>query len=107
MEEGHKLLLHAEMRAPGRAWLELSVEPADDGSRYTQRAIFFPRGLPGRLYWWGVWPFHGFIFPSMARNILATAAALEEPGPGAPEQSTPADQAAARITPAAETPDRG
>ena len=110
MEEGHKLLLHAEMRAPGRAWLELSVEPEGEGSRYRQRAIFFPRGLPGRLYWWGVWPFHGFIFPSMARNILATAAALDDPAPGAPGQSDQADQAdgaAARISPAGETPARG
>ncbi|PLC11135.1 NAD(P)-dependent oxidoreductase [Kocuria flava] len=98
LEEGHRLLLHAEMKAPGRAWLELSVEPEGEGSRYRQRAIFFPRGLPGRLYWWGVWPFHGFIFPSMARNILATAAALDEPGPGAPRR------AAERIAPAAGPP---
>jgi uncharacterized protein YbjT (DUF2867 family) len=77
MEEGHRLLLHAEMKAPGRAWLELSVAAEGAGSRYTQRAIFFPRGLPGKLYWWGVWPFHGVIFPAMARNILDRA--LEEP----------------------------
>lgn len=80
MEEGRKLLLHAEMRTPGRAWLELSVEPEGTGSRYRQRAIFFPRGLPGKLYWWTVWPFHGLIFPSMARNILAAAAAPDAPG---------------------------
>ncbi|MCM3686890.1 SDR family oxidoreductase [Kocuria rosea] len=89
MEEGHKLLLHAEMKAPGRAWLELSVEPEGEGSRYRQRAIFFPRGLPGRLYWWGVWPFHGFIFPSMARNVLARAATLEVPE-GTPAAGTAA-----------------
>jgi uncharacterized protein YbjT (DUF2867 family) len=83
MEEGRRLLLHAEMKAPGRAWLELSVEPEGDGSRYKQRAIFFPKGLPGRLYWWGVWPFHGFIFPSMARNILSRAAALDTTEQGA------------------------
>ncbi|MFI7483472.1 SDR family oxidoreductase [Kocuria sp. M1R5S2] len=77
LEEGRRLLLHAEMKAPGRAWLELSVEPEGTGSRYRQRAIFFPKGLPGRLYWWGVWPFHGLIFPSMARNILAAAHALD------------------------------
>ena len=57
-----------------------------------------------------MWPFHGFIFPSMARNILATAAALDDPAPGAPGQSDQADQAdgaAARISPAGETPARG
>ena len=41
---------------------------------YRQRAIFFPQGAAGKAYWWGVYPFHGFIFPSMARNILARAA---------------------------------
>ncbi|MFK0001753.1 SDR family oxidoreductase [Paenarthrobacter sp. NPDC090522] len=78
IERGHLLRLRAEMRAPGRAWLELAVEPDGGGSLYKQRAIFFPRGLAGRLYWLGVYPFHGFIFPSMARNISAAAIALQE-----------------------------
>ncbi|MFP5015920.1 SDR family oxidoreductase [Paenarthrobacter ureafaciens] len=78
IDRGHLLRLRAEMRAPGRAWLELAVEPDGDGSLYRQRAIFFPRGLAGRLYWLGVYPFHGVIFPSMARNISAAATALQE-----------------------------
>jgi len=78
IHRGRLLRLRAEMRAPGRAWLELSVEPDGAGSRYKQRAIFFPRGLGGRLYWLGVYPFHGIIFPSMARNISAAAASLPE-----------------------------
>ena len=74
IEPGRQLRLRAEMLVPGEAWLELTAEPDGDGTRYRQRAIYFPRGLFGKLYWWGVWPFHGLIFPSMARNILAKAA---------------------------------
>ncbi|WP_457966387.1 SDR family oxidoreductase [Arthrobacter sp. D1-29] len=73
IERGKLLRLRAEMRAPGRAWLELSVEPDSAGSRYRQRAIFFPKGLSGRLYWMGVLPFHSLIFPAMSRNIIAAA----------------------------------
>ena len=47
IDRGRLLRLRAEMRAPGRAWLELSVEPEGTGSRYRQRAIFFPKGLSG------------------------------------------------------------
>ncbi|MGO4144774.1 SDR family oxidoreductase [Paenarthrobacter sp. YAF11_1] len=81
IDRGHLLRLRAEMRAPGGAWLELAVEPDGNGSLYKQRAIFFPRGLAGRLYWLGVYPFHGFIFPSMARNISAAAITLQESSP--------------------------
>ncbi len=70
---GEKLRLRAEMKLPGRAWLELSVVPDGDTSEYRQRAVFFPRGLAGRLYWLGVLPFHGVVFASMARNITRTA----------------------------------
>ncbi|WP_314215333.1 SDR family oxidoreductase [Pseudarthrobacter equi] len=76
IDRGKLLRLRAEMRAPGRAWLELAVEPDGDGSRYRQRAIFFPKGLSGRLYWLAVLPFHSFIFPAMARNITAAAQEL-------------------------------
>ena len=71
---GRLLRLRAEMRLPGLAWLELSVEPdADGGSRYRQRALFHPRGLAGHLYWWSVSPFHAVVFGGMARNITARA----------------------------------
>ncbi|HET7781737.1 MAG TPA: SDR family oxidoreductase [Arthrobacter sp.] len=73
IDRGRLLRLRAEMRAPGRAWLELSVEPDGNGSRYRQRAIFFPKGLSGRLYWLAVLPFHSLIFPAMARNITRAA----------------------------------
>ncbi|MGM9474070.1 SDR family oxidoreductase [Pseudarthrobacter sp. YS3] len=76
IERGRLLRLRAEMRAPGRAWLELSVEPDGDGSLYRQRAIFFPKGLSGKLYWLAVLPFHSLIFPAMSRNITAAAQKL-------------------------------
>ncbi|MGN8129895.1 SDR family oxidoreductase [Paenarthrobacter sp. 22069] len=86
IERGRLLRLRAEMRAPGRAWLELSVEPDGGGSRYRQRAIFFPKGLSGRLYWLAVLPFHSLIFPAMARNITTAAQKLAdaEPAPITP-----------------------
>ena len=74
--------LRAEMRAPGRAWLELAVEPDGNGSLYRQRAIFFPKGLSGKLYWLAVLPFHSLIFPAMSRNITAAAQKLAEADAG-------------------------
>ncbi|MGV8969041.1 MAG: SDR family oxidoreductase [Microbacteriaceae bacterium] len=74
IERGTMLRLRAEMRVPGKAWLELSVEPdPDGGSNYKQRAVFFPKGLGGRLYWWVILPFHGIIFPGMATRIIKAA----------------------------------
>ena len=70
----HRLVLTAEMKVDGNAWLILEVEDNEDGgSTYTQRALFEPKGLPGNLYWWMVSPFHAFIFPYMRRNILNAA----------------------------------
>jgi uncharacterized protein YbjT (DUF2867 family) len=68
------LRLRAEMKVPGRAWLEMTVAPdAPAGSRYRQRAVFLPRGLAGHVYWWAVAPFHGLVFGGMVRNIARTA----------------------------------
>ena len=64
------LRLRAEMRMPGRAWLEFEVVPDGHGhAMLRQRAIYWPRGLAGHLYWWSVAPFHAFVFPPMARHI--------------------------------------
>ncbi|MFF1573066.1 SDR family oxidoreductase [Leifsonia sp. NPDC058292] len=72
---GRELRLRAEMRVPGPAWLELSARPGDDGtgSVYHQRAVFFPKGLPGRLYWLAILPFHGVIFSGMVNRIVIEA----------------------------------
>ncbi len=70
------LRLRAEMRLPGRAWLELIVDQGTHGgTRYRQRAVFYPTGLPGLAYWWLIKPFHGVVFGGMQRNIARTAAA--------------------------------
>jgi uncharacterized protein YbjT (DUF2867 family) len=75
IERPRFLRLRAEMRVPGRAWLEMRAEPDGAGSTYRQRAVFFPKGLAGRLYWWSVLPFHGVVFAGMANRITAEAEA--------------------------------
>lgn len=68
------LRLRAEMRLPGDAWLELCTDVDAEGrTQFRQRALFHPHGLPGHLYWWAVWPFHGIVFGGMQRNIARAA----------------------------------
>jgi len=64
-----RLLLYAEMKLPGEAWLELKI----DGQELVLIATFRPNGLLGRLYWWMFYPFHWFIFPGMVRHIVKNA----------------------------------
>ena len=61
-----RLLLFAEMKLPGEAWLEFKVL----GDKLIQTATFRPLGLAGRLYWYAVMPFHGFIFNGMLTEIV-------------------------------------
>lgn len=67
-EEG-RLLLYAEMKVPGEAWLEFKVKASDGGSVLIQTASFRPKGLAGRLYWYGLLPIHKLIFRGMANAI--------------------------------------
>jgi uncharacterized protein YbjT (DUF2867 family) len=62
-----KLLLYAEMKLPGEAWLEFKIEEG----LLKQTATFRPRGLWGRLYWFSVLPFHGFIFSGMINKLVS------------------------------------
>jgi uncharacterized protein YbjT (DUF2867 family) len=73
VEPGRLLRLRAEMRLPGLAWLDLSVERRDGRTWYRQRALFHPRGLLGHLYWWAVRPFHRIVFGGMRRNVRDAA----------------------------------
>jgi uncharacterized protein YbjT (DUF2867 family) len=74
IEHGRFLRLRAEMKLPGLAWLEMTAEPRHGGgSLYRQRAVFFPKGLTGRLYWFAVYPFHGIVFSGMANRITSAA----------------------------------
>ncbi len=70
---GRRLQLYAEMRLPGEAWLTFTAEPDEGGSRLEQKAVFVPRGLLGRLYWWAMLPFHVAIFRVMAERIARAA----------------------------------
>ena len=69
--EQKRLLLYAEMKLPGEAWLEFKITAENI---LEQTATFRPLGVLGRLYWYAVWPFHGAIFSGMTRRIAATKA---------------------------------
>ena len=65
-KEEKRLLLFAEMRLPGEAWLEFKIE----NKQLIQRAVFRPKGLLGRIYWFTVLPFHGLIFNGMINQLV-------------------------------------
>jgi uncharacterized protein YbjT (DUF2867 family) len=65
-----RLLLYAEMKLPGEAWLEFIIKENEGKAQLVQTATFRPRGLLGRLYWYFSWPFHLFIFPGMINKIM-------------------------------------
>lgn len=73
LEPGHRLRLVAEMRMPGRAWLEFEVEPRPGGARIRQTALFDPMGLLGLGYWYGIYPLHRLVFAGMLKGVAAAA----------------------------------
>jgi uncharacterized protein YbjT (DUF2867 family) len=72
-EPDRRLRLVAEMKLPGRAWLEFEVQPDGDGAMIRQTAVFDPIGLLGRLYWYGVYPLHARVFAGMLRGAARAA----------------------------------
>jgi uncharacterized protein YbjT (DUF2867 family) len=67
-----RLLLYAEMKLPGEAWLQFRIVDHADGSHtLEQLAAYRPQGLLGRLYWYSVLPFHGIIFKGMVENLIS------------------------------------
>lgn len=90
----NRLLLRAEMKVPGKAWLQFCLVPVK-GHRTELRSVasFEPRGILGRLYWWSLYPLHQVIFRGMLRAI---AKAVEERGCVTPQQP--------RLTPSDSTP---
>jgi uncharacterized protein YbjT (DUF2867 family) len=72
-QPNQKLRLSAEMKVPGRAWLEFTVEPSGTGSVIRQTAIFDPVGFLGLAYWYGIYPIHVLVFKGMLKNIAAAA----------------------------------
>jgi uncharacterized protein YbjT (DUF2867 family) len=85
-EPDRRLRLAAEMRLPGRAWLEFEVVPSGDGTRIRQTAIFDPVGLGGLLYWYGIYPLHAWVFDRM---LQAIAARTGVPSPHRPTRTLP------------------
>ncbi|MEQ8787200.1 MAG: SDR family oxidoreductase [Pirellulaceae bacterium] len=84
-EPDHLLRLRAEMKVPGRAWLEFEVNPSDHGSTIRQTALFDPVGLLGLAYWYALYPLHQFVFAGMLRNL---ARAAEKCQPLVPEDNS-------------------
>lgn len=79
IEPARRLRLAAEMKLPGRAWLEFEVTSATAGSTVRQTAIFDPVGLGGLAYWYALYPVHRLVFAGMLRGLVR-AANEESPG---------------------------
>jgi hypothetical protein len=88
-EQDRLLRLGAEMKTPGRIWLQFEVEGDQDGTTLWQTAIFDPHGVAGLAYWYALYPVHYLIFEGMLRRIgqaaIASAGGSE---PGAPAQTS-------------------
>jgi len=69
-KKNKRLLLYAEMKLPGEAWLEFDIISKNEKYFLKQTATFRPKGVLGRLYWYSVSPFHYFVFDGMAKNII-------------------------------------
>jgi hypothetical protein len=79
VEQDRLLLLRAEMKVPGRAWLQFEAEPIDGGgSRLVQTAFFAPKGLFGLVYWYALYPIHGLIFSGLIRKLAKRANVRQE-----------------------------
>ena len=74
LESDRRMLLQAEMKLPGRAWLEFSVSPQPGGRTLVRCCAWFePRGLLGELYWWVLYPIHILIFRGLVRAVCRKA----------------------------------
>ncbi|WP_319780682.1 SDR family oxidoreductase [Maridesulfovibrio sp.] len=82
VQQGERLLLLAEMKLPGEALLEFSLENTLAGdTELTMTARFLPRGLGGILYWWSVYPLHSVVFKGMARSLAEQSGSRIMEGP--------------------------
>jgi hypothetical protein len=76
VEPNRLLRLRAEMKLPGKAWLEFKSEPQNNKTLFTVTAYFAPRGLFGFLYWYSMWFPHRFIFDGLTRRVASRARVL-------------------------------
>jgi uncharacterized protein YbjT (DUF2867 family) len=82
VEPGRLVRLRAEMKVPGRAWLQFEAVPLDVGfTRLVQTAFFAPRGVPGLLYWYTLYAIHGVIFAGLCKRIAEAAEREVTPPP--------------------------
>lgn len=80
VEPDHMVRLRAEMKVPGRAWLQFQARPLPEGGTLlSQTAFFAPKGLFGLLYWYLLYPIHGVIFSGMIRRVAEQAADFTDP----------------------------
>lgn len=79
VEPSRVVRLVAQIRLPGRAWLQFELKPERDGTLLRQTAIYDPMGAAGLLYWWSVAPFHHLIFGGMLRGLHEAALANSDP----------------------------
>jgi hypothetical protein len=82
LERGRRLLLAAEMKMPGRGWLEFQVRPhgTERAASLRQTAVFDPLGFAGLLYWYTLWPVHQWVFARMLRGLAVKAESLDPDG---------------------------
>jgi len=82
VEQNRMLRLRAEMKVPGKAWLEFQSAPSPDERQgktlFTATAYFAPRGFWGFVYWYAMWPFHKFIFAGLTHGLAARARLLTQ-----------------------------
>jgi uncharacterized protein YbjT (DUF2867 family) len=79
VDPGSRLLLFAEMKLPGRLWLEFDVKPEHEGSRIQQTTVFDPAGYIGRAYWYLLYPLHNNIFRAMLHGLGRATIAAPDP----------------------------
>jgi uncharacterized protein YbjT (DUF2867 family) len=77
IEKNRLMRLRAEMKVPGKAWLEFESEPKDEKTLLSATAYFAPHGVSGFLYWYAMWPFHKFIFAGLTRGLASRARILD------------------------------
>ena len=77
VEQDRLLLLRAEMKVPGLAWLQFESFPQEDGKTLlTETAYYAPHGFWGFAYWYAMWPFHAFLFNGLIRRLASRARIL-------------------------------
>ncbi len=76
VDRPHLLRLRAEMKLPGKAWLQFECKPAGEGTELVQTAFFEPKGLAGMLYWKSLYPVHRLLFRDMVEALAKQAATV-------------------------------